>query len=61
VGGKSPIWGTLSKRGGMMGIKATWETTCTGCGKVEIKVIELGPETNHLSYYDIWGPGWPDD
>jgi len=46
-----------------MGIKATWETMCKGCGKVEIKVIRLTPETARDSSFsfDIWSPGWPDD
>ena len=45
----------------MSSIKATWETTCKGCEKVVTKIIELTPETSRLHYFDIWGPGWPEN
>jgi hypothetical protein len=43
-----------------MTIKAVWTTVCTGCGKVEVKEIVLSCATARSSYFDIWGPGWPE-
>ena len=42
-----------------MGLKAKWTCTCDFCGKVN--EVELTPEQEQgSSYYDIWGPGWPE-
>ena len=43
-----------------MSIIAKWTTTCTGCGKVVEKELQLTEESCYgFGWTDIWGPGWP--
>lgn len=41
-----------------MGFHAKWISTCDHCGRQAI--VELTPEQDSGSYFDLWGPGFPD-